>query len=992
MLVIPSPRVEAAYDLAPVLPLLADYDTQNLRWLAHHHPSLYRQLVALPWVEDGLSELERDTIDQLLYIGVSDIPSLRTTLGLPWVQDAISEVEYDAIDWLSNLGVRDIPNLAAVIAMPFLHTPDSTDVLALRSIHRLAREDALTPLMDHPLFLDGITDDETTLVAAVGTLYRDTDEISRMLDPGYASIEAVTSTAGLQLSIIRSGSQSQPWTADAVADAVDYAEQVMLLDLSVDHVILVLNDKAVPSTASGANHGFAISYLPEYEQMQDTFEGRAFQQGLVHEVAHYYWRGNENWIDEGLANTIEYMHGADNGLSPGQLKTRREDCEAHDLEMLSEWDAPIGSPEYYCSYYLGERLFLELRESLDDAEFSEKLRELYQLSLTAQEIDQTPGIATVRQVFIDQGGIVDKHWSGALNAPENRPFDEGLDRITHDLIQWDQHPTYDGQEVSFRGTLLDDAVLSWETLSQAREGGYSNFSLSLADDHGHLGFILPLLQSESWILDHPGDTVAVVYQLDERAFTVIFLFPPALGSPSDYAVIVGGFRNETRNPSIGENIDVLGYARIRADENTAPQFPDTETGARSVAENTASGELVGDPVAATDADNDVLTYTLGGDDSASFGIDLMTGQLMTLAALDYETKDTYSVTVTASDSGGLSDSIDVTITVTNVDEPGAVNLSSQAPVVGIALTASLTDDDDEITGMTWQWASFDAMDGTFTPIEGATSSIYTPVAGDVGKHLRATASYTDGEGSGKSERATSANMVTAADTRDPLLAEYDPNADGVIEKADMRRAVGLFFGPQPTLSRADMRRLVGIYFSAAPNPTPTPIPTATPTHSIRPGTYAVGQDIDPGTYVGIAGTGVLDTCYWARLQGVSGALDDILANDNAIGQFYIEVLEGDGYLETHCQITSLAAWPEPSELPESLQPGTYLVGRDIAAGTYRGEAGEEVGWCYWARLNGVSGELKDVAANHNATGGPFYVEVLDTDYALNTTCDLERVT
>ena len=71
----------------------------------------------------------------------------------------------------------------------------------------------------------------------------------------------------------------------------------------------------------------------------------------------------------------------------------------------------------------------------------------------------------------DQAGIVDTHWSGALNAPENRPFDEGVDRISHDLIQWDQHPTYDGQEVSFNGTLLDDAVLSSETVSQAREGG-----------------------------------------------------------------------------------------------------------------------------------------------------------------------------------------------------------------------------------------------------------------------------------------------------------------------------------------------------------------------------------------------------------------------------------------------------------------------------------------------------------------------------------------
>ena len=67
----------------------------------------------------------------------------------------------------------------------------------------------------------------------------------------------------------------------------------------------------------------------------------------------------------------------------------------------------------------------------------------------------------------------------------------------------------------------------------------------------------------------------------------------------------------------------------------------------------------------------------------------------------------------------------------------------------------------------------------------------------------------------KSEIATSANMVTAADTRDPLLAEYDhgQNADGVIEKADMRRAVADYFGQQPTLTKADMRRLVAIYFN-----------------------------------------------------------------------------------------------------------------------------------------------------------------------------------
>ena len=232
--------------------------------------------------------------------------------------------------------------------------------------------------------------------------------------------------------------------------------------------------------------------------------------------------------------------------------------------------------------------------------------------------------------------------------------------------------------MSFNGTLLDDAVLSSEAVSQAGEGGrYSNFTLSLVDDQGHVGHILPPLESGSWILDDPGDTVATVYQLDERAFTVKFQFRQALGSPSDYVVRVLGYKDDTRTPTIGDNIDMLGYARIR-DENTAPQFPDTETGVRSVAENTPAGEHVGAPVVATDADNDVLTYTLSGADMASFAIDSATGQLMTVDALDFETKASYSVSVAASDGEDES-----SVTVTNVgldnaydaDDSGAIDKS-----------------------------------------------------------------------------------------------------------------------------------------------------------------------------------------------------------------------------------------------------------------------------------------------------------------------------
>ena len=73
------------------------------------------------------------------------------------------------------------------------------------------------------------------------------------------------------------------------------------------------------------------------------------------------------------------------------------------------------------------------------------------------------------------------------------------------------------------------------------------------------------------------------------------------------------------------------------------------------------------PVEAMDADRgDTLSYELGGADAASFAIDSETGQLMTSAALDYETDMEYMVTVTATDSDGETDMIYVTIMVTNV--------------------------------------------------------------------------------------------------------------------------------------------------------------------------------------------------------------------------------------------------------------------------------------------------------------------------------------
>ena len=102
---------------------------------------------------------------------------------------------------------------------------------------------------------------------------------------------------------------------------------------------------------------------------------------------------------------------------------------------------------------------------------------------------------------------------------------------------------------------------------------------------------------------------------------------------------------------------------------------------------------------------------------------------------------------------------------TAADQPGAVSLSPTQTEMGIPITATLTDDDGGVTGTTWQWSSSDTAAGTFTDISSATAATYRPAEADLEKFLKATASYTDAGGSGKSASGTAANAVHVVDRR-----------------------------------------------------------------------------------------------------------------------------------------------------------------------------------------------------------------------------------
>ncbi len=178
-----------------------------------------------------------------------------------------------------------------------------------------------------------------------------------------------------------------------------------------------------------------------------------------------------------------------------------------------------------------------------------------------------------------------------------------------------------------------------------------------------------------------------------------------------------------------------------------------------------------------------------------------------------------------------------------------------------------------------------------------------------------------------------------------------------------------------------------------PEPVKTPVPSPTENANlIKQGTHLVGPNIQPGLYIGQAGEGLFGSCYWERLKDLSGTFDAIIANENSVGKYYIEVKNDDFALKTDCELSYLPTLPPAvSEFPTDINAGTYLVGIDIQPGTYQGQAGTDIlESCYWARLSNVAGGFDSIIANDNANG-QYYAQVLPSDFAFSTACDLVRI-
>ena len=166
--------------------------------------------------------------------------------------------------------------------------------------------------------------------------------------------------------------------------------------------------------------------------------------------------------------------------------------------------------------------------------------------------------------------------------------------------------------------------------------------------------------TDNFSVDQTNGQISTAVELDyetQSMYTVMLTATDPSGARATITVMI----------EVTDEDDPSMISLVRTD-NAGPAF-EGATASRSVDENMPAGTNVGDAVAATDEDDDTLTYSLSG--SAYFEIDSDTGQISTTMMLDYEAMSSHTVTVMADDGSGVENataSIDVTVDVGNVEE------------------------------------------------------------------------------------------------------------------------------------------------------------------------------------------------------------------------------------------------------------------------------------------------------------------------------------
>ena len=276
-------------------------DFENGRWLEQEDPKLASSIKELGWIQDGIDGTESAAIQDLLYIAAVSRPVAASVVSLGWVRDGIDDLEVKAIEEVSYLAHEDAEAALRIVGMPFVETVEPPDISAIASLGQLAAysPEMFESVMSHRTLRDGITNDLASIVATLrGVAETNPALIDVLLDPDRVLLERRTTTLPLSgdvvLFIIRTGPGAVR-SMELLEHSVRSVEAYMGAPLPTNYVGL-LYENAVSGSNEGENSGTHIAVLPSYDVDDGSHEATLAGSVIAHEVAHYYWSGNADWV------------------------------------------------------------------------------------------------------------------------------------------------------------------------------------------------------------------------------------------------------------------------------------------------------------------------------------------------------------------------------------------------------------------------------------------------------------------------------------------------------------------------------------------------------------------------------------------------------------------------------------------------------------------------------------------------------------------------
>ncbi len=175
-----------------------------------------------------------------------------------------------------------------------------------------------------------------------------------------------------------------------------------------------------------------------------------------------------------------------------------------------------------------------------------------------------------------------------------------------------------------------------------------------------------------------------------------------------------------------------------------------------------------------------------------------------------------------------------------------------------------------------------------------------------------------------------------------------------------------------------------------PATTNEPVTTNAPTVASKPtvptygdGIYLVNKDIASGLYKVTLTDNIMKMGYVERSSDVTMELDSIIANIILTGNGYVELLDTDMAVRLQgVEIQPIDIKTLTPNIQPEVEDGIYLIGYDLAPGTYKVEVIDETSSMgYVERSKSVAMGTDDIIANQ-IFQGPGYVKIQEGDFAV----------